>query len=102
MVSACAGSARSVRCASSGDSPSTGAPTKRRGSSNSRSVRSSNPGGAMTKAHRNLLFALALGGLPAWVLPSLAHAEQKIGFVDLESALNNVEEGKKAKAVLEQ
>jgi outer membrane protein len=34
-------------------------------------------------------------------LPALA-AESKIAFVDLEYALNNVEEGKKAKAILEQ
>ena len=36
------------------------------------------------------------------LLPSLANAQVKIAFIDLEYALNNVEEGKKAKAVLEQ
>ena len=37
------------------------------------------------------------------VLPSLAAAQgAKIAFVDLEYALNNVDEGKKAKAILEQ
>ena len=33
--------------------------------------------------------------------PSIAFADAKIAFVDLEYALNNVEEGRKAKAVLE-
>ena len=44
---------------------------------------------------RTLLFLLL------YLVPSFAHA-QKIAFVDLEYALNNVDEGKKAKAVLEQ
>jgi outer membrane protein len=48
---------------------------------------------------RHWLFTLPLLALAA---PATAFAEQKIGFVDLEYALNNVEEGKKAKAVLEQ
>lgn len=48
---------------------------------------------------RHWLFTLPLLAL---VAPATAFAEQKIGFVDLEYALNNVEEGKKAKAVLEQ
>jgi outer membrane protein len=34
-------------------------------------------------------------------LPALARAEQKIGYVDLQRALNEVEEGKTAKAVLQ-
>ena len=48
---------------------------------------------------RALLFVLML------LVPGVASAqtrETKIAFVDLEYALNNVEEGKKAKAVLEQ
>jgi outer membrane protein len=40
-----------------------------------------------------LLLALALA-------PALARAEQKIGFVDLQRALNEVDEGKAAKALL--
>jgi outer membrane protein len=40
-----------------------------------------------------LLLALALA-------PALAHAEQKIGIVDLQRALNEVDEGKAAKALL--
>jgi outer membrane protein len=40
-----------------------------------------------------LLAALALA-------PALARAEQKIGFVDLQRALNEVDEGKAAKALL--
>src|SRR5512138_2966308 len=39
------------------------------------------------------LLALAL-------VPAVAHAEQKIGVVDLQRALNEVEEGKAAKALL--
>ena len=44
----------------------------------------------------------ALMFLALVLAPSLAAAQSKIAFVDLEYALNNVEEGKKAKAVLEQ
>ena len=40
-----------------------------------------------------LLIALAAG-------PALARAEQKLGYVDLQRALNEVDEGKAAKAVL--
>ncbi len=40
-----------------------------------------------------LLLAVALA-------PALARAEQKLGFVDLQRALNEVDEGKAAKAVL--
>lgn len=40
-----------------------------------------------------LLLALAL-------VPALGRAEQKIGFVDLQRALNEVDEGKAAKALL--
>src|SRR5512138_3145242 len=39
------------------------------------------------------LLALAL-------VPAVAHAEQKIGVVDLQRALNEVDEGKAAKALL--
>jgi outer membrane protein len=42
----------------------------------------------------SLLLALA-------VVPAAARAEQKIGYVDLQRALNEVEEGKTAKAVLQ-
>src|SRR6266540_2044152 len=41
------------------------------------------------------LLALALA-----VLPALARAEQKVGVVDLQRALNEVDEGKAAKALL--
>jgi outer membrane protein len=42
----------------------------------------------------SLLLALA-------AVPALARAEQKIGYVDLQRALNEVEEGKTAKALLQ-
>jgi outer membrane protein len=42
----------------------------------------------------SLLLALA-------AVPALARAEQKIGYVDLQRALNEVEEGKAAKALLQ-
>ncbi len=42
----------------------------------------------------SLLLALA-------AVPAAARAEQKIGYVDLQRALNEVEEGKTAKAVLQ-
>jgi len=42
----------------------------------------------------SLLLALAL-------VPAAARAEQKIGYVDLQRALNEVEEGKTAKALLQ-
>jgi outer membrane protein len=42
----------------------------------------------------SLLLALAL-------VPAAARAEQKIGYVDLQRALNEVEEGKSAKALLQ-
>jgi outer membrane protein len=46
-----------------------------------------------TTLRRTLLLALALA-------PALAAAEQKLGVVDLQRALNEVEEGKTAKALL--
>jgi outer membrane protein len=46
-----------------------------------------------TTAGTTLLLALALA-------PALAHAEQKLGVVDLQRALNEVDEGKAAKALL--
>ncbi len=46
---------------------------------------------------KHILFALAL------LVPAISSAQTtKIAFVDLEYALNNVDEGKKAKVVLEQ
>ncbi len=45
---------------------------------------------SLTKA---VVLALALA-------PALAHAEQKLGYVDLQRALNEVDEGKAAKALL--
>ena len=45
------------------------------------------------KTSKALLVVLALA-------PALARAEQKIGYVDLQRALNEVEEGKSAKASL--
>ncbi len=52
---------------------------------------------------RRILIAAMLAAPLVGLAPRVARAaEQKIGFVDLEYALNNVEEGKKAKAVLEQ
>jgi len=46
---------------------------------------------------RSFLPALVLG---LTLLPVAARAEQKIGFVDLQRALNEVEEGQAAKALL--
>jgi outer membrane protein len=46
---------------------------------------------------RTIATALALA---ATLLPGLASAEQKIGYVDLQRALNEVDEGKAAKAQL--
>jgi outer membrane protein len=46
---------------------------------------------------RTVITALALA---AALVPGLASAEQKIGFVDLQRALNEVDEGKTAKALL--
>jgi outer membrane protein len=46
---------------------------------------------------RTIVIALALG---AALAPGLASAEQKIGYVDLQRALNEVDEGKAAKALL--
>ena len=52
---------------------------------------------------RRILATALFLTVPALVLPGRARAaEQKIAFVDLEYALNNVDEGKKAKAILEQ
>ncbi len=50
---------------------------------------------------RNVVFPVALAALLAGAaLPSVARAQQKIGYVDLQRALNEVEEGKAAKAAL--
>ena len=53
---------------------------------------------------RSIVPALLAAGL--FAAPSPVHAQQgggmKIAFVDLEYALNNVDEGKKAKAVLQE
>ncbi len=46
---------------------------------------------------RTIVTALALA---AALVPGLASAEQKIGYVDLQRALNEVDEGKSAKALL--
>ncbi|HVO32258.1 MAG TPA: OmpH family outer membrane protein [bacterium] len=52
---------------------------------------------------RRFLLVAAAASVLTGLAPRVARAaDQKIGFVDLEFALNNVEEGKKAKAVLEQ
>ena len=54
---------------------------------------------------RRVLFITFLLATPALTIPvraRAADAPQKIAFVDLEYALNNVDEGKKAKAILEQ
>ena len=52
---------------------------------------------------RRILATALFLTVPALALPGRARAaEQKIAFVDLEYALNNVDEGKKAKAILEQ
>jgi outer membrane protein len=51
---------------------------------------------------RKMIVATSLLVAPAMLAPVRARAEQKIAFVDLEYALNNVDEGKKAKAILEQ
>jgi outer membrane protein len=46
---------------------------------------------------RTIVTALALA---AALVPALASAEQKIGYVDLQRALNEVDEGRTAKALL--
>ena len=51
-----------------------------------------------TPNHLCVALALAAGGL--LVAPAVARAEQKIGYVDLQRALNEIEEGKAAKASL--
>lgn len=51
---------------------------------------------------RRITIALLLAAPLVAASGRVARADQKIGFVDLEYALNNVDEGKKAKAVLEQ
>lgn len=52
--------------------------------------------------NRILSFALAFAALstPAFKMERAAHAEQKIAYVDLQRALEETDEGKKAKAKL--
>jgi outer membrane protein len=50
--------------------------------------------------HKSLIAAAALAALALASLPAPARAEQKFAYVDLQRALNEVEEGKVAKAAL--
>jgi outer membrane protein len=51
----------------------------------------------MRNVHLSAALAVALLAAGA---PAVAHAQQKVGYVDLQRALNEVEEGKAAKAAL--